>query len=140
VEVYNFHERERRMERKRLANYIILVLTALMLLGTGYIVQAKPNPLYYTEIPISGVLGPQDYKLYECGTPHTIRVVITDSSYCVAVDIRQSGGSLWNGILGPGESSPWKNANDQETWIIVEHPGGTMLAVTYIGEIQMYID
>ena len=131
---------ERKMERKRLANSIVMVLVASILICTGYIVQAKPVPLYYTEIPIAGVLGPPDYREYECGSPHTIRVVITESSFEVSVDIRQPGKLLWTGILGPGESSPWKNANDKETWVRVEHPGGTLLAVTFIGEIQMYID
>jgi len=126
------------MERKRLANYLVPVLIASVLLCTGYIVQAKPVPLYYTEIPIAGVLGPPDWKEYECGSPHVIRVVITYSSLCVSVDIWQPGKLLWTGMLGPGESSPWKNANDKETWVRVEHPGGTPLGVFYRGEIQMY--
>ncbi len=119
--------------------HIILTTLLLAMILSVTIVNAKLR-VQYVEEPIQGlVFWPGDVDFYECGEPHTIKVDITDCDYSVHVKIKQSGKVLFDGVLSEGQSSGWKNANQEETWVEVDHPSGMPLVIRYEGKICMYV-
>jgi hypothetical protein len=116
-----------------------LGLTLLILIFLCAIPVINATLLTWYEDDISGLVSQGTYDEYQIGRPYQVRVNIDTCSYEVFVRIMQPGDTVWSGILGPGESSGYKNCDpDYDTWVWIEHLGGTLMGVSYTGTIQYY--
>jgi hypothetical protein len=121
---------------KRILPIVILVVAMISVT----LVNAKLRTTY-VEDPIRGIVyWPGNVDTYECGEPHTIKVVITDCDYSVHVKVKQSGAVLFDDTLSEGENTGWLDADEEETWVEIDHPDGMAPpAIYYEGKICMWV-